>query len=399
MNLKIVLPLAVLLAATIGAVTMILLKPEVETRRPAIRPPIVRVATVEIADVPLVVESQGTVSPRTQSQLVPEVSGRAIWVSPSLVSGGFFEAGETLLKIDPRDYRQFVVIAEAEVARANLRLEQEQAEATLAAKEWQDLGEGEADPLTLRQPQLVDASAALAAAEANLEKTRRDLDRTQIRAPYAGRVRQENVDLGQFVSTGSPLATIYAIDKAEIRLPLPDNELAYLELPLLYRGQQPEQLGPKVLLRASFAGEDYEWQGRIVRTEGEIDRTSRMVHAVAEVTNPYGRTEDRRRPPLAVGMFVEAEIQGVVAENVVVLPRAALRNDGRVLVVDSSNRLRFRQVDVFRKTKQEVIIRSGLESGEKVLLSPLGAVTDGMEVRIASDDETLATPFNGERAP
>ena len=399
MNPKIVLPLAVLVAAAIGAVTMILLKPEIETRRPDIRPPIVRVATVEIADVPLVVESQGTVSPRTQSQLVPEVSGRAIWVSPSLVSGGFFEAGETLLKIDPHDYRQFVVTAEAEVARANLRLEQERAEAVLAAKEWQDLGEGEADPLTLRQPQLVDARAALAAAEANLEKRRRDLHRTQIRAPYAGRVRQENVDLGQFVSTGSPLATIYAIDKAEIRLPLPDNELAYLELPLVYRGQQREQLGPKVLLRANFAGEDHEWQGRIVRTEGEIDRTSRMVHAVAEVTNPYGRTEDRQRPPLAVGMFVEAEIQGVVAENVAVLPRAALRNDGRVLVVDSSNRLRFREVDVFRQTNQEVIIRSGLESGEKVLLSPLGAVTDGMEVRIASDDGTLATPFNGERAP
>ncbi len=399
MNLKIVLPPVVLVAAAIGAVTMILLKPEIETRRPDIRPPIVRVATVEIADVALVVESQGTVSPRTQSQLVPEVSGQAIWVSPSLVSGGFFEAGETLLKIDPHDYRQFVVTAEAEVARANLRLEQERAEAVLAAKEWQDLGEGEADPLTLRQPQLVDARAALAAAEANLEKRRRDLHRTQIRAPYAGRVRQENVDLGQFVSTGSPLATIYAIDKAEIRLPLPDNELAYLELPLVYRGQQREQLGPKVLLRANFAGEDHEWQGRIVRTEGEIDRTSRMVHAVAEVTNPYGRAEDRERPPLAVGMFVEAEIQGVIAENVAVLPRAALRNDGRVLVVDSSNRLRFREVDVFRQTNQEVIIRSGLESGEKVLLSPLGAVTDGMEVRIASDDGTLAAPFNGERAP
>ena len=399
MNLRIVLPVTVIVAAAIGAITMILLKPEVETRRPDIRPPIVRVAKVEIADVALVVGSQGTVSPRTESQLVPEVPGRVIWVSPSLVSGGFFETGETVLKIDPHDYRQFVVTAEAEVARAKLGLELEEAEAALAAKEWQDLGEGEADPLTLRQPQLVDARAALAAAEANLEKRRRDLDRTRIRAPYAGRVRQENVDIGQFVTTGSPLATIYAIDKAEIRLPLPDNELAYLELPLIYRGEQGKRLGPKVLLRAKFAGADFEWQGRIVRTEGEIDRTSRMVHAVAEVPNPYGRTEDRERPPLAVGMFVEAEIEGVVAEDVAVLPRAALRNDGRVLVIDSSNQLRFREVDVFRQTNTEVVIRSGLESGEKVLLSPLGAVTDGMEVRIAPDDGTPATPFDGERAP
>ena len=399
MNLRVVLPLAVLAAAAVGAFTMIQLKPEVETRRPDVRPPIVRVATVEVTDVPLVVESQGTVSPRTESQLVPEVPGRVIWVSPSLVSGGFFETGETVLKIDPHDYRQFVVTAEAEVARAELGLELEKAEAVLAAKEWQDLGEGEADPLTLRQPQLVDARAAVAAAGANLEKKRRDLDRTQIRAPYAGRVRQENVDIGQFVTTGSPLATIYAIDKAEIRLPLPDNELAYLELPLVYRGERGDQLGPEVLLRANFAGADHQWQGRIVRTEGEIDPTSRMVHAVAQVTNPYGRVEDRERPPLAVGMFVQAEIQGVVAENVAVLPRAALRNDGRVLVVDSSNRLRFRKVDVFRRTNKVVVIRSGLASGEKVLLSPLGAVTDGMEVRIAPEDGTLGMPLNGERAP
>ena len=399
MNLRVVLPLAVLVAAAIGAFTMIQLKPEVETRRPDVRPPIVRVATVEVTDVPLVVESQGTVSPRTESQLVPEVPGRVIWVSPSLVSGGFFETGETVLKIDPHDYRQFVVTAEAEVARAELALELEKAEAVLAAKEWQDLGEGEADPLTLRQPQLIDARAAVAAAEANLENRRRDLDRTQIRAPYAGRVRKENVDIGQFVTTGSPLATIYAIDKAEIRLPLPDNELAYLELPLVYRGERGDQLGPEVLLRANFAGADHQWQGRIVRTEGEIDPTSRMVHAVAQVTDPYGRVEDSERPPLAVGMFVQAEIQGVVAENVAVLPRAALRNDGRVLVVDSSNRLRFREVDVFRQTNKVVVIRSGLASGEKVLLSPLGAVTDGMEVRIAPEDGTLGMPLNGERAP
>ena len=156
---------------------------------------------------------------------------------------------------------------------------------------------------------------------------------------------------------------------------------------------------PKFSFAPTSPAKTTSGKARIVRTEGEIDRTSRMVHAVAEVTNPYGRAEDRERPPLAVGMFVEAEIQGVVAENVAVLPRAALRNDGRVLVVDSSNRLRFRKVDVFRQTSQEVIIRSGLESGETVLLSPLGAVTDGMEVRIASDDGTLATPFNGERAP
>jgi RND family efflux transporter MFP subunit len=396
--MKILLPFAVLAVAAIGAATMILLKPEVETRRPDIKPPLVRVATVALGDVELVVKSQGTVSPRTESQLVPEVSGRVIWVSPSLVSGGFFETAETLLKIDPHDYRQFIVTAEAEVARAKLRLEQEEAEAVLAAKEWKDLGEGDADPLTLREPQLLDARAALAAAEANLEKRKRDLDRTQIRAPYAGRVRQEHVDLGQFVTVGGPLATIYAVDSAEIRLPLPDYELAYLELPLVYRGDHRGQQGPPVLLRANFAGKDYEWEGWIVRTEGEIDRTSRMVHAVAEVQNPYGRSDQPDRPPLAVGMYVEAEIQGVVAENVAVLPRAALRDDDRVLVVDAANRLRFRDVDVLRETRENIIVRSGLDSGEKVNISPLGAVTDGMQVRIAREGAP-EKPLASEKAP
>ncbi len=389
--LRTVIPLAVLAAAGAGAVVMIRAKPPVETRPPGVLPPLVRIQEVTLEDLSLTVTGQGTVSPRTESQLVPEVSGRVIWVSPSFASGGFFDAGATLLKIDPYDYDQAIVRAEADLARAKLRLAQEEAEAEVARDEWAELGTGTPTPLTLREPQVADATAAVAAEASSLERARRDRDRTEIKAPYSGRLRQKQVDVGQFVTIGAPVASVYAVDYAEIRLPLADDELAYLDLPLVYRGGSDQQRGPSVTLRADFAGKTHEWSGRIVRTEGEIDPQSRMVHAVAQVRNPYGRGDDPDRPPLAVGMYVEAEIQGRVAEQVAVLPRAALRGTDEILIVDDEDRLRFRTVDLLRKTDETIVVRAGLAAGERVCLSPLEAVSDGMRVR------TQDTPAEGDR--
>ncbi len=383
--LRIGLPLGVLGVGVLGAGAMVMMRPEVETRRPEAIPPLVRAQAVELRDVTLSVVSQGTVSPRTESQLVPEVAGRVIWVSPSFASGGFFEKGETLLRVDPHDHRQAVIRSEAQVASSRLRLAQEQAEAAVARKEWKELGQGDASPLTLRQPQLEDARAALAAAEASLETAKRNLERTKIRAPYAGRLRQKSVDVGQFVTVGNPVARIYAVDYAEIRLPLPDDDLAYIDLPLDYRGERTRAKGPRVTLRAEFAGRSHQWEGRIVRTEGEIDATTRMVHVVARVGNPYGRvadSEDGDRPPLAAGLYVQAEIEGRTVEAVASLPRAALRGRARVLVIDGDDRLRFRDVRVLRTTHGEVVVADGLEEGERVCLSPLEAATDGMRVRL-----------------
>ena len=390
--LKIVLPVGLVALAALLAAGMVALKPDVKTRIAAPSPPLVRTVEVVLADVPLVVTSQGTVRPRTESQLVPEVSGRVIWVSPSFAEGAFFEKEEVLLKVDPHDSRQAVVRARAEVARTKLQLAREEAEAEVAREEWEDLGAGEAaTALTLREPQLEDARAAVASAEANVTTAERNLERTRIRAPYAGRLRRKNVDVGQFVAVGSPVATIYAVDYAEARLPLPDDELAYVKLPLHYRGDAKRQKGPRVTLKAEFAGQTYEWEGEIVRTEGEIDPSSRMVHAVAQVKDPYGRGDDPDRPPLAVGLYVEAEIEGVIAKDVAVLPRSALRGHSQVLVVTPEGRLEFRDVDLLRTTREHIYVRDGLEEGERVCLSPLEAVTDGMKVRTAVG-ETAVTP-------
>ena len=259
----------------------------------------------------------------------------------------------------------------------------------MARREWAELGRGDPNALTLRQPQLEEARAAVAAAEAALDRARRDVDRAAITAPYAGRVQSKDVDIGQFVTKGTPVARIYAVDSAEIRLPLPDQQLAYIDVALSYRGGG-QQAGPRVTLSANFAGRQHTWQGRIVRTESEIDAVSRMVHLVAEVRDPYAPGRDPSRPPLAVGMFVEAEIEGRTVRDIVVLPRAALRGRDQVLVVDESSRLHYRQVEILRSTSDSVLVRGGLAEGELVCISPLDTVTDGMAVRVLDGDIRMA---------
>lgn len=378
--LKITLPVVAIVLAGFGARMLAGLQTPPESVTPPVRPPVVRVQTIKLEDHRFVVESQGTVRPRTESRVVPAVSGRVLWVSQDFVSGGFLEAGEPMLRIDPYDYEQAIVRAAAEVAAAKLRLAQEQAEAEVARAEWEELGEGPPPDLTARVPHLENARASVAAAEAGLVRTQHDLERTEIKAPYEGRVRDKAVDVGQFVSPGNQLGTIYAIDYAEIRLPLPNRDLAYLSnMPMVYRGQRRTQ-GPEVLLHADFAGRSHQWTGRIVRTEGEIDAASRMVHAVAQVRDPYGRGDDPDRPPLAVGMYVTAEILGNVAEQVAIIPRAALRGDDHVWVLDRDNRLRMRSVEVLRLDGGVAVIGSGLANGERVILSSLDYVTEGMSV-------------------
>lgn len=383
--LQVVLPLAVLALAGFAAFMMIRNRPVVETQPVQIAPPGVRVHVVELQDVALSVVSEGTVRPRTESQLVPEISGRVTSISDSFVEGGFFETDDVLVTIDPFDYQQAMVSARAQLAQTRLRLAEEEAEAEVAQREWEELGRGNPRELTLRKPQLEDANAAVAAAEANVVRAERDLERAEIRAPYAGRVRRKSVDVGQFVTVGNPVATVYAVDVAEIRLPLPDEELAYLDLPLSYRGTD-SQPGPSVKVRATFAGQTYSWDGRVMRTESEIDPVSRMVQVVAEVRDPYRLGPDRDRPPLAVGMYVDAEIAGRRFNQIAVVPREALRGRNQVMVVDDESRMRFREVELLRMTAESIYVEKGLMDGERVAISTVDSPTEGMLVQVTQEE-------------
>jgi RND family efflux transporter MFP subunit len=299
------------------------------------------------------------------------------------VAGGFFEAGETLFRLDSREYGLAVTRARAAVAQAELRLETERQEARLALAEWELLGTGEPTALALREPQIAEADASLAAAGAALGQAEYDLERTVVAAPYAGRIRQENLDPGQFVSRGSVVATIYSVDAAEVRLPIPDAELAFVDLPLGYSpGGAAAAIGPTVVLSAQFAGREHTWQGQIVRTEAEIDPQTRMVHAIARVENPYETGAGNQRPPLAVGMFVRADILGRSSGPVVAVPRSVMRGGDRVLVVDTDDRLRLRQVEVFRTERDRILIAAGIEETDRIVVSPLETAVDGELVRV-----------------
>jgi len=302
-------------------------------------------------------------------------------VSPALASGGFFEAGDVLARIDPEDHALAVERAAAAHERAVSELEL--ARSTRARRETLARG-GAASQATLDEARSRErvASAAERDAAAALAQARRDLERTRIVAPFAGRVRSKHVDRGRFVSRGTPIARIYAVDHAEIRLPIPDREAAFLDLPFTYRAAQAEPpQGPPVVLRARFAGGEHRWRGRIVRTEGEIDPRTRMLHAVARVEDPYGRHGDDGRPPLAVGLFVRAEIEGRALPGVHDLPRSALRGDGRALVIDAEDRVRLREVEVVRAQGDRAFVRGDLRPGDRLPLAPLGVALDGAPVR------------------
>ena len=387
---KAIIPVAIILVSGLATRALVRSRPQVETREVAPLAPLVRVIEVTRQDLAYDVTAQGTVLPRTETTLIAQVAGVVIRVSSSFETGGFFARGETLIELDPRDYQVAVRRARAQVAQAQLLVVQQEAEAEVAIEEWQDLGDGEPSALVMRQPQVAQARAALEAARAELEKAELDLERTRVRAPFDGRIRVKRVDLGQFLSPGTPLATVHATDYAEVRLPVPDDQLAYLDLPFAYRTAARTE-GPEVTLRARFGRALHRWQGRIVRTEGELDSRSRMLNLVARIEDPYEpSTEDPDRPPLAVGLFVEAEIRGRPADNIVVLPRSALRPAGdgyQVLVVDGDSRLRFRDVEVLRLDGERAMIGDGLDEGAAVCVSTLDIATDGMKVRSSAAGE------------
>jgi RND family efflux transporter MFP subunit len=388
--LRALLPLAVLVIGAGTGVALIATGPEAQRRKPPPVMPTVEVLQVAPQAFPVVVRTRGTVRPRTQSTLIPEVAGRVVWIAPNLRSGGFFEAGEPLLRIDPTDYENAVTVARADLARARLALAEAEAQATQARRDWEKLGlTGEPSGLVLHVPQLDSARAEAGAAEARLKQAEADLDRTRILAPYAGRVLEKGVDVGQYVSPGTVLAEVYAVDYVEIRLPLSDEQVPFVDLPERFRGEGPGSGpgrgdGPTVTLSATIGKRTYTWDGTVVRTDGAIDTASRQLFVVAQVDNPYARHGDA--PPLKVGQFVEAEITGRTLDGVFVLPRQAVEGGTRVLVVTPDDTIERRPVEVVWGDGDRVVVTGGLAAGERVSRTPLPFAADGARVNVHGDE-------------
>jgi len=380
-RLRVVLPFAVIALALIGRWILVETRPPVEKETRERKAPRVRVLPVETRTVQLNVSTHGTVRPRMESDLIPQVSGPVVTVSPQLVSGGFFAQGDVLLEVDDRDYQAALERARAALVRA--RSEHDRAAKDLERRSGlSDRGVASASQMDDARNAEQVMAAALREARSAVETAERDLERTRVRAPFDGRVREKSVGVGQFVTRGSPVAKLYATDYVEVRLPIPDRQLAFIEVPLA--GAAVDAARPIVRLHAKFAGGEHVWSGTVVRTEGEIDPESRMVHVVARVEAPYAPGEAAGRPPLAVGLFVRAEIEGREVHGVVVLPRAAVHGNDRVWVVDAEGRLRERTVDVLRSIQDEVVVAGGLRAGERVVVSPLETAVEGMAVEAQS---------------
>lgn len=363
----------------------------------------VDVMPLTLEDVQIKVESYGTVQPRTQSMLVAQVSGQITKVSSAFRDGGFFNKDDVLLEIDSRDYIANVKIAEASLVDAQQVLMEETARAEQASKDWKRLGRGEKpSDLVLRKPQMLAAKARLASASANLDKVRLDLERTKIRAPYAGRTLMNLVDLGQVVSMNAQLGEIYATDAVEIRLPIRNRDLAYVNLPERYSNSQtePGEL-PKVVLTSQLTGNEF-WQGEIVRTESAIDTSARQLHVVAKIDDPFAvaiQTDDSVPPkrPIKIGEYVNAFISGKLLENVLSIPVDAIYQNSYVYIV-ADGLLQRRNIGITWKSGEHAIIQSGLEAGELLVLTPLGQVTSGVRVTASEYQQQTTADVDDNRS-
>jgi len=357
----------ILSAAVVVAALLTVLRTEPEKRPEVELAMLVEALELESVLAEITIRSQGTVMPRTETVLSAEISGAIVDVSPKFVAGGVFAANETLMRIDPTDYQSAVSSAKALVNQRQiehdgalrLRTQGYRAEAEYAA-----------------------AASALASAEAELDRAERNLERTYIRVPYAGMIRSKDADLGQFVNPGTRLGVSFATDYAEVRLPLTDQDLAFVPLPdarLVGGAEAPG--GQPVMLSAVRRGELEEWPARIVRSEGVVDENSRVSYAVARIEDPYGF--ESGRTPLPIGSFVSATIDGIAPGELIRVPRSLVRGSNQLVFVDAEDRLRIRQVDVFRFDADYAYLREQSLVGERVVTTALENPINGMAVRTA----------------
>ena len=345
----------------------------------------VKTQVVERVNVTLQVESQATVRPRTRTILISEVTGTVLEVSSNYIVGGKFNAGDVLMRLDPSDYNVALERAKAlEISRQAL-YELEKARSVQAKKEWQMTGrpETEAPLLALRKPYLAEAEANLLQAQAEVRQAEIKLQRTTIRAPYAGMVTEKSVDVGQYVTVGSRLGETFAIDFVEVRLPLTERDLANIDPAFL----QSDMGGENVRLSGSVNGVETNWKAQLVRSEGVINELNRSQYLVARVADPYGLIggSDDAVSPLLVGTFVTAQFSGKTLNDVVRVPRGALLQGSRVAVVNEDQTLSFRKVKVLFSDENYYFVNEGLESGMELIISAVGTAVDGMPLQVRND--------------
>ena len=344
--------------------------------------PLVEVSMLTKANRQILISGTGSAQSRYEVSITPQIKGRVSELSPQMVAGGTFQKGELLFAIEDVDYQLAIAHAQATLAQAELELLRNENLADLARKEWHSLNSEsdlEPNPLVVYEPQLKSARALRDAAQANVKQAELNLQRTRVFAPFDCYVRSEQLEIGQFLNAGAPVATVAGIDQIEIVVPLSLDEIVWLQVPR----KGTKQRGSLAKVELQSGGRTFHWQGEITRSLGEIDPRNRMARVVVTVNDPF--TEDTEKAnllnDLLPGMFVNVQILGEELSDIISVPRGAMHDNDTIWVIDDENRLHIREVDILRRERDEVLIRSGLDANEKIVLTNLSGAAEGMLLR------------------
>lgn len=382
---RVIIPAGILLGCILIATVLVRNPTVVEEAAPEVIPVSVRVAEVQAESIQLFVESQGKVQASQMASVSAPVAGPVEWISPAMEAGGFVVEGESLLRLDSADF-------ETARARSAAALQQAQAEASHASNEFARLQEL-AEQRLASDSQLQDAkrlaevnAARLADAEASYRQAELDLQRTDIKAPFDAVIQSRDVELGQYVNRAQSIAVLLGAEEVEVRIPLAIRQLGFLDVPLGLRGELSGDQAPDVTLSGVYGGEEYNWKGKLVRTEASIDANSNTVQTIIRVEQPSASDKtagwgSEKQIPLPIGLYVQATIEGKRVDDLIALPRTVIRNNNQVLVVDSENKMYYREVEIYRLEESRVLISGGLLPGEFICTSPIQAVVDGMSVQ------------------
>jgi len=375
---KIAIPILIVALGFVSVMALGNARPEPEKTEEPQRLVSLYVDEVIADQVTLAVTTHGEVVAKTEIDLYPQVTGRIMSISDSFDVGSSFNSDSVLITLDDADLKLAVIRAEARVAEANVKVEMERADASIKQKQ-RELYNSSANvaPLALNLPQVKEAEAKLRSAEADLSEARLNLSRTFITVPFKGRVSERQVGVGQSVTPATLLGRVFSTDQVEIKLPLTGRQLVELNLPIGFQADGDN--APLVTLSTKVGNQAHQWQGRIVRTHAEVDQQTRLIYAVAEVMDPYGVAASHGMP-LAVGLYVNASIDGADSQPGLVMPRDALRHDDKVYVINGDSKLEIRKVTVLSTSATQVIVSDGVSAGEQVVTSSLPNAFEGMAV-------------------
>ena len=327
-------------------------------------------------DFQIQISSNGTTTPLTQTVLTAEVGGEVIYRSKKFSEGSSVIEGEILAKIDDTDLQLQYKNALLQLANAEVQHSLQLAEAEVAKEAWEKIGDGVASDLTLKKPQLKQAEALLEVAKAQVSSAEKKLNKTEIVAPYAGRIQSVNIDLGTTIIPGQPVGALYTSSEIEVTLAVKDNDLQFLSIPMDGRKLDPSEQA-LVEIRSFYKGKNQTWIGRLERVDGVIDPVTRMINLIAVFKNDFIETD---KPNLPIGLFVEAQIDGIILKDIYSIPVNAISENNEVYIVNNDNELVSRQLSILKKYSDFVIVKDGLKAGERIVISKLSTASNGIKV-------------------